>query len=210
MESNKTKLKELQFVISSILNGFIKESKIHNNQLQIVISSKEIYEVISKLHSNTALNFDQLIDITSLDYPEKEIRFEVVYLLLSTSFNFRLMVKVLVKEGELLPSIVSIYKSANWSEREVWDMFGIFFSGHPDLRRLLTDYGFEGHPLRKDFPLSGRVQVKYDPEQERVLYEPVNLVQEYRDFDFLSPWDGHENTNNLLLDDGESDVTNWN
>ena len=108
---------------------------------------------------------------------------------LSTITNQRLTVKIYVNEGELVQSSVSIFKSANWSEREIWDMFGIFFSGHPDLRRLLTDYGFEGHPLRKDFPLTGRVQVKYDTDQNKVIYEPVNLVQEYRDFDFLSPWE---------------------
>ena len=142
--------------------------------------------------NHTTFPFDQLIDITAIDYPEKLTRFEVVYLLLSTVTNKRLTVKICVKEGELVQSCFNIYKSANWSEREIWDMFGIFFSGHPDLRRLLTDYGFEGHPLRKDFPLTGRVQVKYDTEQNRVLYEPVNLIQEYRDFDFLSPWERPE------------------
>jgi NADH-quinone oxidoreductase subunit C len=145
-----------------------------------------------------------LIDITAIDYPDLSPRFEIVYLLLSTSTNKRLIVKIKVDEGELVRSCENIYKSANWSEREIWDMFGIFFSGHPDLRRLLTDYGFEGHPLRKDFPLTGRVQVKYDVDQNRVVYEPVKLIQEYRDFDFLSPWEASfgENENNK---DSESD-----
>ena len=144
---------------------------------------------------NSIINFDQLIDITAVDYPEKKLRFEVIYFLLSTDLNQRLMIKTKIGEGDFLPSSVNIFKSANWSEREIWDMFGIFFSDHPDLRRLLTDYGFEGHPLRKDFPLTGRVQVKYDPELRRVTYEPVDLIQEYRDFDFMRPWDGIEEKN---------------
>ena len=179
-----------------IVYEFVTDNAVENNILndyQIIVPSKKIFDVLTKLHGNSYFAFDQLIDITAIDYPEKSTRFEVVYLLLSTITNQRLTVKIYVNEGELVQSSVSIFKSANWSEREIWDMFGIFFSGHPDLRRLLTDYGFEGHPLRKDFPLTGRVQVKYDTDQNKVIYEPVNLVQEYRDFDFLSPWERPHN-----------------
>ena len=184
--------------IKSTIGKDIIETNVFFNDFQIIVPSKKIFDVLTKLHSNSYFAFDQLIDITAIDYPEKPTRFEVVYLLLSTITNQRLTVKICVNEGELVQSCVSIFKSANWSEREIWDMFGIFFSGHPDLRRLLTDYGFEGHPLRKDFPLTGRVQVKYDTDQNKVIYEPVNLVQEYRDFDFLSPW---ERPNTKEMDD---------
>ena len=184
--------------IESTIGKDIIETNVFFNDFQIIVPSKKIFDVLTKLHSNSYLAFDQLIDITAIDYPEKPTRFEVVYLLLSTITNQRLTVKICVNEGELVQSCVSIFKSANWSEREIWDMFGIFFSGHPDLRRLLTDYGFEGHPLRKDFPLTGRVQVKYDTDQNKVIYEPINLVQEYRDFDFLSPW---ERPNNKEMND---------
>ena len=189
---NKLINKENDQFLSTIKNTIGKdiiETNVFFNDFQIIVPSKKIFDVLTKLHSNSYFAFDQLIDITAIDYPEKPTRFEVVYLLLSTITNQRLTVKICVNEGELVQSCVSIFKSANWSEREIWDMFGIFFSGHPDLRRLLTDYGFEGHPLRKDFPLTGRVQVKYDTDQNKVIYEPVNLVQEYRDFDFLSPWE---------------------
>ena len=179
--------------IKSTIGKDIIETNVFFNDFQIIVPSKKIFDVLTKLHSNSYFAFDQLIDITAIDYPEKPTRFEVVYLLLSTITNQRLTVKIYVNEGELVQSCVTIFKSANWSEREIWDMFGIFFSGHPDLRRLLTDYGFEGHPLRKDFPLTGRVQVKYDTDQNKVIYEPVNLVQEYRDFDFLSPWERPNN-----------------
>ena len=192
---NSTNKENDQFLstIKSTIGKDIIETNVFFNEFQIIVPSKKIFDVLTKLHSNSYFAFDQLIDITAIDYPEKPKRFEVVYLLLSTITNQRLTVKIYVNEGELVQSCVSIFKSANWSEREIWDMFGIFFSGHPDLRRLLTDYGFEGHPLRKDFPLTGRVQVKYDTDQNKVIYEPVNLVQEYRDFDFLSPWERPKN-----------------
>ena len=196
---------ELHSAIQTVLNEYIISLKIEHNQIQVTVPLKNINEVLINLHSNPAFSFDQLIDLTAVDYPDQNPRFEVVYLLLSTTINQRLIVKILVSEGDLVPTSVNIYKSANWSEREIWDMFGIFFSGHPDLRRLLTDYGFEGHPLRKDFPLSGKVQVKYDNDQNRVVYEPVNLIQEYRDFDFLSPWDGVEETKNDTLISAEGD-----
>ena len=193
--NNSTNKENDQFLstIKSTIGKDIIETNVFFNDFQIIVPSKKIFDVLTKLHINSYFAFDQLIDITAIDYPEKPKRFEVVYLLLSTITNQRLTVKIYVSEGELVQSCVSIFKSANWSEREIWDMFGIFFSGHPDLRRLLTDYGFEGHPLRKDFPLTGRVQVKYDTDQNKVIYEPVNLVQEYRDFDFLSPWERPHN-----------------
>ncbi len=198
--NNSTNKENDQFLstIKSTIGKDIIETNVFFNDFQIIVPSKKIFDVLTKLHSNSYFAFDQLIDITAIDYPEKPKRFEVVYLLLSTITNQRLTVKICVNEGELVQSCVNIFKSANWSEREIWDMFGIFFSGHPDLRRLLTDYGFEGHPLRKDFPLTGRVQVKYDTDQNKVIYEPVNLVQEYRDFDFLSPW---ERPNNKEMND---------
>ena len=198
--NNSTNKENDQFLstIKSTIGKDIMQTNVFFNDFQIIVPSKKIFDVLTKLHSNSYFAFDQLIDITAIDYPEKPTRFEVVYLLLSTITNQRLTVKICVNEGELVQSCVSIFKSANWSEREIWDMFGIFFSGHPDLRRLLTDYGFEGHPLRKDFPLTGRVQVKYDTDQNKVIYEPVNLVQEYRDFDFLSPW---ERPNNKEMND---------
>ena len=184
--------------IKSTIGKDIIETNVFFNDFQIIVPSKKIYEVLTKLHSNSIVPFDQLIDITAIDYPDSIPRFEVVYILLSSVSRKRLIVKIRVNEGDLVKSSTGIFKSANWSEREIWDMFGIFFSGHPDLRRLLTDYGFEGHPLRKDFPLTGRVQVKYDTDQNKVIYEPVNLVQEYRDFDFLSPW---ERPNNKEMND---------
>ena len=195
MSENTEKNFDLASSILSLLGDKVISSSLFINQLQIEVFHKDINDVLSKLHMNSIINFDQLVDITAVDYPEKKLRFEVIYLLLSTDLNQRLMIKTKIGEGDYLPTSVNIFKSANWSEREIWDMFGIFFSDHPDLRRLLTDYGFEGHPLRKDFPLTGRVEVKYDPELRRVKYEPVDLVQEYRDFDFLRPWEGSEEDN---------------
>jgi len=130
------------------------------------------------------------MDVTAADYPEREERFEVVYNLLSLSHNMRVRVKVMTDEETPVPSIVEVYSSANWFEREAWDLFGIYFSDHPDLRRMLSDYGFEGHPLRKDFPLTGYVEVRYDEDQKRIVYEPVKLAQDFRNFDFMSPWEG--------------------
>ena len=131
-----------------------------------------------------------LVDVTAADYPEREERFEIVYNLLSMTHNTRIRVKLRTDEDDPVPSVAGVFSTANWFEREIWDMYGVFFSDHPDLRRLLTDYGFEGHPLRKDFPLTGHVEVRYDDTLRRVVNEPVSLVQEFRDFDFLSPWEG--------------------
>ena len=190
--SLKDEINEYSAIIKNIVGCDIIDTSISYGDIQVIVHASKIYEVLTKLHSNSLVPFDQLIDITAIDYPDSIPRFEVVYILLSSVSRKRLIVKIRVNEGDLVKSSTGIFKSANWSEREIWDMFGIFFSGHPDLRRLLTDYAFEGHPLRKDFPLTGRVQVKYDTEQSRVVYEPVNLIQEYRDFDFLSPWERPE------------------
>jgi len=144
------------------------------------------------LKNTETLNFSQLTDLTAVDYPDRMQRFELVYQLLSIENNKRVRIICPIDDGQIVPSITSIYKSAEWPEREVWDMYGLFFSDHPDLRRLLTDYGFEGHPLRKDFPLTGYVEARYDDIEKRVAYQPVQLTQEYRDFDFLSPWEGDQ------------------
>tara|TARA_A100001015_G_C14957543_1_gene699393 strand:+ start:46 stop:666 length:621 start_codon:yes stop_codon:yes gene_type:complete len=188
----------------TILKNLIIDHNNNYGEITLKVSSKKIVDVISRLHSNSTLIFDQLIDITAIDYPENVQRFEVVYLLMSTSMNERLVIKVHLKEGDQIPSVSNIFKSSLWSEREIWDMFGIFFSGHPDLRRILTDYGFEGHPLRKDFPLTGKVEVRYDSVLKRVKYEPVKLAQEFRDFDFLSPWETSNNSGGQDTSDEEN------
>ncbi|MEL7452933.1 MAG: NADH-quinone oxidoreductase subunit C, partial [Pseudomonadota bacterium] len=152
-----------------------------------------IEPVIRFLRDDSECMFETLIDICGVDYPERSERFEVVYHLLSMKLNQRVRLKLQVDEATTVPSVVDLFPAANWYEREAFDMYGIQFSGHPDLRRLLTDYGFEGYPLRKDFPLTGHVEVRYDDLQKRVIYEPVHLTQEYRNFDFLSPWEGMTN-----------------
>jgi NADH-quinone oxidoreductase subunit C len=146
--------------------------------------------VLTYLRDNGACQFTQLVDVTAADYPSRPERFEVVYSLLSITNNTRVRVKISASEETLVPSVNGVFGSANWFEREVWDMYGILFSDHPDLRRILTDYGFEGHPQRKDFPLTGYVELRYDEEQKRVVYEPVKLTQDFRSFDYLSPWEG--------------------
>ena len=159
-------------------------------ELILTVNQDSIVRVLNFLRDDSACQFKVLIDICGVDYPERNPRFEVVYQLLSPAQNQRLMVKVGANADTPVPSATGIFSSAGWFEREVWDLFGISFSGHPDLRRILTDYGFDGHPLRKDFPLTGHVEVHYDDEQKRVVYKPVKLVQEFRSFDFLSPWEG--------------------
>ena len=161
-----------------------------NGELTLTASLADIVAVIAHLKQDADCRFTTLVDITAIDYPENVARFTVVYHLLSMYKNQRIRVKVAVTEADMVPSILSVHPSANWFEREVYDMFGILFSGHPDLRRILTDYGFRGHPLRKDFPTTGYTEVRYDEVQKRVVYEPVTLVQEYRQFDFMSPWEG--------------------
>lgn len=159
-------------------------------ELTVTVQLAHLETFVEYLTVDAACRFSSLVDITAVDYPEREQRFVVVYHFLSMYLNQRIRVKVAVGEEDIVPSIHTIHPSANWFEREVFDMFGILFSGHPDLRRILTDYGFRGHPLRKDFPTTGYTEVRYDEAQKRVVYEPVNLVQEYRQFDFMSPWEG--------------------
>ena len=159
-------------------------------ELNVDVALSQLLPFIDFLKTDAACRFSSLVDITAVDHPERPARFDVVYHFLSMYQNHRIRVKVAVREDEMVPSIIPVHESANWFEREVFDMFGILFSGHPDLRRILTDYGFRGHPLRKDFPTTGYTEVRYDEAQKRVVYEPVKLVQEYRQFDFLSPWEG--------------------
>ena len=187
-------LQKLGAYLKEAFPGAILNFVLDHNQLTLFAKPKEIYSLLSFLRDDSKCLFKVLIDICGIDYPEKNKRFQVVYHLLSLRLNQRIRVKVELEENDLIPSIVEIFSAANWYERETWDLYGIMFSGHPDLRRLLTDYGFEGHPLRKDFPLTGYVEVRYDEEQKRVVYEPVKLAQAYRNFDFLSPWEGTEYT----------------
>jgi NADH-quinone oxidoreductase subunit C len=162
------------------------------DELNVDVALNNIVAFVEFLKTDVNCRFGTLVDITAVDYPERAKRFDVVYHFLSMYQNQRIRLRVAVREDEVVPSIIDVHPSSNWFEREVFDMFGILFSGHPDLRRLLTDYGFRGHPLRKDFPTTGYTEVRYDETQKRVVYEPVKLVQEYRQFDFMSPWEGAE------------------
>ena len=185
-------LKELSDTIQAALPDQVIETQIAHGELAVMVSAQSIVKVLGFLRDNANCQFSMLVDVCGVDYPEREQRFEVVYNLLSLEQNQRIRVKASVAENESIPSAVGVYSSANWWEREAWDLYGIFFSEHPDLRRILTDYGFEGHPLRKDFPLTGFVELRYDEAQKRVVYEPVKLTQEFRSFDFMSPWEGTE------------------
>ena len=180
----------LEKKINSELTTKINSSKIKHNQIYLLIDSDDIIDVILFLKTNANTKFRQLIDITAVDFPEKEQRFKIVYLLLSHEFNTRVLIEFNISEGEKIPSLTKIFPSANWMEREVFDMYGIDFKDHPDMRRILTDYGFEGHPLRKDFPITGHNEVRYSEETKKVIYEPVKLEQNYRNFDYESPWEG--------------------
>ena len=160
------------------------------DELNIDVTPSNIVGLIEFLKSDRSCRFSSLVDITAVDYPGREKRFEVVYHLLSMYQNHRVRLRMSVREEDMVASIIEVHPSANWFEREIFDMFGILFTGHPDLRRLLTDYGFRGHPLRKDFPTTGYTELRYDEAKKRVVYEPVSLVQEYRQFDFMSPWEG--------------------
>jgi NADH-quinone oxidoreductase subunit C len=159
-------------------------------ELMLTTTRDSLAGLMKLLRDDSNCLFKMLVDVTAADYPEREERFEIVYNLLSLSHNQRIRLKTSTDENTPVPSVVGLFSAAGWFEREVWDMFGVFFTDHPDLRRLLTDYGFEGHPLRKDFPLTGYVEVRYDDEQKRVVYEPVKLTQDFRSFDFMSPWEG--------------------
>jgi NADH-quinone oxidoreductase subunit C len=194
-------LKELEKRIAKSLKQDLLDADIRLGELSIRVPRETIAKVLLFLRDVADLQFKELIDICGVDYPQKPLRFEIVYHLLSLKFNRRIRVKIETEEGLAVPSVTGIFKAANWFEREVWDMYGVTFSGHPDLRRLLTDYGFEGHPLRKDFPLTGYVEVSYDQEQKRVVYKPVQLPQAFRNFDFLSPWEGMTPSQTLLPGD---------
>ena len=181
---------DLERTVNSGLTNKVKISKVNFGLLFIEININALYSTILYLKTNVKCKFKQLIDITAVDYPEKEKRFKIVYLLLSHENNLRILININIDEKTPVPSITKIFPSANWMEREVFDMYGISFKDHPDLRRILTDYGFEGYPLRKDFPLTGHTEVRYSEDEKKVIYEPVRLDQQYRDFDFESPWDG--------------------
>lgn len=183
-------LRELGNYISAALPQDVKSHDIKNNALIIHAHRDSIVKVLTYLRDEPNCQFKQLVDVCGVDFPERENRFDVVYNLLSLTQNQRIRVKIETDAATPVPSVTGIFSSANWYERETWDLFGIAFSDHPDLRRIMTDYGFEGHPLRKDFPLTGYVELRYDDEQKRVVYEPVKLAQEFRNFDFLSPWEG--------------------
>jgi len=176
--------------IADVVDNMVVSCAVVRGEIELRASPADIPQVLTLLRGDRQAAFNQLIDMTAVDYPERESRFDVVYLLLSMDNNMRMRLVAAIAAGQTMPTVTHLFMAANWAEREAWDMFGIFFAGHPDLRRLLTDYGFEGHPLRKDFPLTGHVEVRYDDNQRRVVNEPVHLVQEFRDFDFLSPWEG--------------------
>jgi len=184
------KLKEVEQIVNSELTSKIKKTLITFNELLIETTEDDLIQVIIFLKSHDKLKFRQLIDIAGVDYPEEEKRFKLIYLLLSHEKNIRIKVSINFEIGKKIPTMTKVYPSANWMEREVFDMYGIEFNNHPDLRRILTDYNFEGHPLRKDFPLTGFTEVRYSEKEKKVIYEPVKLEQNYRDFDFESPWEG--------------------
>jgi NADH-quinone oxidoreductase subunit C len=183
-------IEDLEKKINSELTTKINISKINHNQIYLNINESNILNVVLFLKTNSETKFRQLIDITAVDYPEKDRRFKLVYLLLSHENNQRVIIDFYVKENDIISSITSIFPSANWMEREVFDMYGIEFKDHPNLRKILTDYNFKGHPLRKDFPLTGYKEVRYSENEKKVIYEPVKLEQNYRNFDYESPWEG--------------------
>ena len=183
-------LEEIKEVLEGKYDDELTGAVFACGELTVTIRKEAIEKVLTFLRDDAACQFKQLIDICGVDYPKRDPRFDVVYHLLSMKHNVRLRVKVAVAEDEPVMTVTGVYAAANWFEREAWDMYGIFFDGHPDPRRMLTDYGFEGHPLRRDFPMTGYVEMRYDEEKKRCVYEPVTLVQDYRSFDFLSPWEG--------------------
>ncbi len=183
-------LTELGEHIAAAIDNDVHSASVEHGELNVTARADRIVQVLSFLRDDPLCKFSVLIDLCGVDYPARGKRFDVVYHLLSMHNNTRIRVKTKVGEEETIPTVTSVYPAADWFEREAFDMYGIVFAGHPDLRRILTDYNFEGYPLRKDFPLTGHVEVRYDDEQKRVVYEPVSLVQEYRDFDYLSPWEG--------------------
>ena len=198
------KLQKIEKLINSELSSKVKSSSIDNDELLIEVDEKDIVDVVQFLKSNENCKFKQLIDIAGVDYPDNEKRFELVYLFLSHENNLRIKLLIKFETDQSINSLTKIFPSANWMEREVFDMYGIKFKNHPDLRRILTDYGFKGHPLRKDFPLTGFNEVRYSEKDKKVIYEPVKLEQNYRNFDFESPWEGTnyiKEVKNLSKDD---------
>jgi NADH-quinone oxidoreductase subunit C len=183
-------LAELAAHIEMRWPGAVGRSGIAHGELTLQVPLAGLVQLVEFLKTDRRCRFSSLVDITAIDHPDRPVRFDLVYHFLSMYQNHRIRLKVAVDEADMVPSVISVHPSANWFEREVFDMFGILFSGHPDLRRILTDYGFRGHPLRKDFPTTGYTEVRYDEARKRVVYEPVKLVQEYRQFDFMSPWEG--------------------
>ena len=183
-------LPDLEKKINSELATKIKFSQIKHHQLYLNIDCNDLIDVLVFLKNNSSTKFRQLVDITAVDYPDEDERFKIVYLLLSHEFNSRIIISYSINENEVIPSITEIFPSANWMEREVFDMYGIKFKDHPDMRRILTDYNFDGYPLRKDFPLTGHNEVRYSEDEKKVVYEPVKLEQNYRNFDYESPWEG--------------------
>ena len=185
-----SKLAELGDTIKAALPDTVAKCEIAFDQLTVSVDVRKIVEVMKYLRDDPALRFVNITDVTAVDYPGREKRFDVVYHLLSPTLNERIRVRAEADETTQVPSIIDVFPGADWFERETYDLYGVIFIGHPDMRRLLTDYGFDGHPLRKDFPLTGFVEVRYDDQEKRVVYEPVRLNQEFRKFDFLSPWEG--------------------
>lgn len=183
-------LRDLGEHVATSLSDYVFAAEVSRDELTVDARADQVVRVLKFLKDDPRCRFEQLTDLCGVDYPERDPRFDVVYHLLSMSHNCRLRLKIGVNEDQPVPSATEVYPSAGWWERETWDLYGIYFAGNPDLRRLLTDYGFDGHPLRKDFPLTGYVELRYDSEQKRVVYEPVKLTQEFRRFDFLSPWEG--------------------
>ncbi|WP_106744557.1 NADH-quinone oxidoreductase subunit C [Yoonia maritima] len=183
-------LNELGALLEAKRNDCVLSWDVTHDELTVTVAPSSLVTFVEFLKTDQACKFSSLVDITAVDYPSRAKRFDVVYHFLSMYQNHRIRLRVQIREDEMMPSILSVHPSANWFEREIFDMFGILFSGHPDLRRILTDYGFRGYPLRKDFPTTGYTEVRYDEVQKRVVYEPVKLVQEYRQFDFMSPWEG--------------------
>ena len=189
--------KNLEKVLSNLLDKDSYKINFENDNYKVTINPEHLYKVIKNLKDNDKLKFSQLLELTAVDYPDRKLRFTLVYIFLSIEYNSRIIITSNIEEDDTVESITSLFPAANWYEREVWDLFGIAFINHPDLRRILTDYGFSGFPLRKDFPLSGNVEVRYDMATKKVIYEPVKLTQDFRDFDFESPWEGKnlKNTN---------------
>jgi len=206
-KDNIRNLNDLNEIIKFSFKNDIVSSIVNNQELDITIQKPSIKKLLKFLRDDTNSQFTQLIDFFAVDYPDRQKRFQIIYKLLSMTHNQRASIRVDLIEGEAAPSVSEIFSNSNWLEREVWDMYGVLFSDHPDLRRILTDYGFEGHPQRKDFPLTGYVELRYDETQKRVVYDKVKLDQQFRNFDFLSPWEGAENAHNQVVLPGDEKVS---